>query len=312
MTAVTLFLVIRMIDPVHLRQNIVLVPWWFYVVAISLTFFRTWMLSVRWRLLNSDLSGQISGWQYFRFSVIARLYDFIMPGALGGDIIKGGYVWHHVKEKKGENIISMLVDRLVGLVSMLSIGFIALLFARERLNIDMVSIVAVTAALVIVTFLLERKDFFLKEIKSIKRQGRIPAFIGKTADTLETSLNFYRKNRRRVFLAFCIALPVNIIPFLFYFLKVFLLQIDISLIHVVFVLAIASLISALPISLGGHGVRELSLVYLFGLFGVTTDQVITLVAVSYLQKIIFAATALLFLVDMEKIIRKFVKPISTS
>jgi len=79
-----------------------------------------------------------------------------------------------------------------------------------------------------------------------------------------------------------------------------LLQIDISFLNIVFALSLVSLISAIPISVGGHGVRELTLVFFLSLFDVSTDQVIALVAISYIQRIIFSFSAVLFLIDFAK------------
>ena len=59
------------------------------------------------------------------------------------------------------------------------------------------------------------------------------------------------------------------------------------------------LITALPISIGGVGVRELSLIWLLGMFGVSSEQTVTLSLLVYVNTIIIAILALPLLFDVK-------------
>ena len=58
------------------------------------------------------------------------------------------------------------------------------------------------------------------------------------------------------------------------------------------------LITALPISIGGVGVRELSLIWLLGMFGVSSEQAVTLSLLVYINTILIALLALPLLLDV--------------
>jgi glycosyltransferase 2 family protein len=72
----------------------------------------------------------------------------------------------------------------------------------------------------------------------------------------------------------------------------------------VFTVAMMWVITALPISIGGIGVREISLVYLLGLNGISSDQALALSAVNYIYIVTVAIFSSLFLFDIHKLSRQ--------
>jgi uncharacterized protein (TIRG00374 family) len=169
----------KTIDFQKLQVSISLVPWYIYGFSLLISIFRTWVSAVRWKLINPDSTNQMANWQYFRFSMISHIYNMIMPGALGGDVAKGGYVLNHIKHKKGENVISILVDRFIGLFSIFIMGVISLSFIHiEDSRHISVAILGVVIVCVFGIIFLMNKNFILF-LKNIRISGKIGVFYVK-------------------------------------------------------------------------------------------------------------------------------------
>jgi uncharacterized protein (TIRG00374 family) len=68
-------------------------------------------------------------------SIFIIFYNNFMPGSVGGDLLRAWYVTKHTP-KKFEAVLSVFVDRVIGLLSTLTIAvFFYLLFLRGRGNI---------------------------------------------------------------------------------------------------------------------------------------------------------------------------------
>jgi glycosyltransferase 2 family protein len=88
-----------------------------YMVGIVMTFGRWFMLvrviEPRFRFRATIILG-----------FIGMVYNLVVPGAVGGDLIKGGYLARmHIK--KTQAIASMVIDRIVGLLALFVLASIA-------------------------------------------------------------------------------------------------------------------------------------------------------------------------------------------
>ena len=89
-------------------------------------------ISLRWWLLLRSQRIFINFWAAVRLYLLGWFYNNFMPGSMGGDLLRAWYVSKHTS-KKFEAVLSVFVDRLVGLLSTLSIAvFFYLLFLRGQ------------------------------------------------------------------------------------------------------------------------------------------------------------------------------------
>ncbi len=83
----------------------------------------------RWQILLSFESISVSFSKAFRLSLIGIFFNFFMPGGVGGDVVKAGFLIREVGQKKWFIGWSILVDRIFGLLAlMLYSGVSGLLF----------------------------------------------------------------------------------------------------------------------------------------------------------------------------------------
>jgi len=103
-----------------------------FAVALGIFIIGQILIGLRWWLLLRSQSIFIGFWVAVRLYFLGWFYNNFMPGSVGGDLIRAWYVTKHT-DKKFEAVLSVFVDRVIGLASTLIIAaFFYLLFIRGQ------------------------------------------------------------------------------------------------------------------------------------------------------------------------------------
>lgn len=86
--------------------------------------------AVRWRMLLACQEIHISLWQAVKLTILGFFFNNFLPG-LTGDVVKAVYVSGHT-EYKTRAALSVLVDRLVGMVALGFVALVALLVVGDK------------------------------------------------------------------------------------------------------------------------------------------------------------------------------------
>jgi uncharacterized protein (TIRG00374 family) len=81
----------------------------------------------RWARLLDVQGVFLSGWQAIRLSMIGVFFNVIGPGGVGGDAAKMVYVKERAGPRDAEAILSILVDRIVGLLGLFIVAISAVI-----------------------------------------------------------------------------------------------------------------------------------------------------------------------------------------
>ena len=105
---------------------------WLFVGMVGIFALGQIIVGFRWWLLLRSQSIIIDWWAAVRLHFLGLFYNNFMPSSVGGDLVRAWYVTRHT-EKKFEAALSVLVDRVIGLLSTLVIaGFFYWLFLRGK------------------------------------------------------------------------------------------------------------------------------------------------------------------------------------
>ena len=111
---------------------------WVYV-AIGVYIVAQTLLAKRWVMLLSVYGVNISIFQAIKLTYLGLFYNNFFPGAIGGDLLKGWYIRKHSSgAKQVEAVMSVVVDRFVGLIGMICVAGIASLFAGKDIKVSLV------------------------------------------------------------------------------------------------------------------------------------------------------------------------------
>jgi uncharacterized protein (TIRG00374 family) len=91
---------------------------WFFAGIVAAFIASQAILASRWWLLLRTQGIHIEIWAAIRLHFLGLFYNNAMPGSIGGDLIRAWYVTKHT-EKKFEAVLSIFVDRFIGLLSSL-------------------------------------------------------------------------------------------------------------------------------------------------------------------------------------------------
>ncbi|CAN5729391.1 hypothetical protein BH23PLA1_BH23PLA1_42700 [soil metagenome] len=105
-----------------------------YLSGLVLTFFR-------WYLLVRALGLPFRVRDALRLGFIGNVYNLVIPGAVGGDVVKGAFLCRE-QERKTQAVASMVVDRLVGLVGLFLLAGCSGLLAWSGANAEVRSLIA--------------------------------------------------------------------------------------------------------------------------------------------------------------------------
>jgi glycosyltransferase 2 family protein len=89
-----------------------------YLTALVITFFR-------WHQLVRAQGMVFSFRDAVRLGFIGNIWNLVIPGAVGGDVIKAGFLCRMQPDKKPQAVASMVLDRILGLLGLFLLAGIA-------------------------------------------------------------------------------------------------------------------------------------------------------------------------------------------
>ncbi|MBI3844637.1 MAG: flippase-like domain-containing protein [Planctomycetes bacterium] len=248
-----------------------------------------WLVTViRWQLLTAARGMPIPFGLAYRLTYIGFFFSNVLPGATGGDVVKA-VMAAKGRSDKTDMVVSVFVDRIIGLVAMAILAGIALLFhlgdPRFRaLILAVVWILGVSLVGAAIFFSRRlRRVFFLDRLLE-----KLPA--KRLLQDVDRAFFLYRYHKGAVFAAFGLS-----------FLNLFFLttnnaliglalNADVPLYHYLIFAPIASIVTAIPLLPAGWGLGEMAYSYLFKTVGASGTTGVTL---SVLYRISTVAWSLL-------------------
>ena len=233
------------------------------------------MSAWRWHLLLKGIRLSVPYVRTLSLQMIGIFFNSAMPGAVGGDIIKAVYVMrdHHTKQKTPA-MVTILLDRIVGLMGLFTIGVVAVLANIDRFwnNPLTKSLVIMTMAifagmvLVFAAMLVKYpsgKDPFIRIF-----QLKVPGF--SVLHKIYEALRFYRNAPGYLVKAWLISIGMQLVFMTYmWFLTIVVTgqQVDLALIGTVYPLG--ALTTALPLAPGGLGIGHVAFDKLYATIGLS-------------------------------------------
>jgi uncharacterized protein (TIRG00374 family) len=228
------------------------------------------IIGLRWWILLRSQSIFIKFWAAVRLYLLGWFYNNFMLGSMGGDVVRAVYVTKHT-DKKFEAVLSVFVDRVIGLVSTLIIAaFFYLLFIRGQgqaipfeSQIGFFKLILFWAFIVIAAFfcvlLLHKRGRLLL--------ARIWAYIRSPAIRMilkfKEAIVIYCKKPLTILLAFGLTVFLQMLAITAFWLLGRNMGIQVSVKYYYVFFTLTWVLGAVPISIAGAGVVEGLLVSLF-------------------------------------------------
>lgn len=293
----SILVVLYIVDIKELVASFGKVPIWLLGFGVLLTVFRTWLTGLRWKLVNPDVAEQLSRWQYFKYLMIANTFNLFMPGALGGDFVKTAIIVKSVNINRVENIIAIFADRIIGLLSIILLALVSLGFATDIENRYFFIRFITTLLAVFIGSVLFASNGIVHKLGEwiFSKIGKAGIILQNILEKWQKSLLFFRKNYLRVITAFMLSVPIHFSSFFIAYMVARHLQIDIGFFDISMIMALVWVITAVPITISGAGVREISFVYFLSKYGVEASPAASLSMHLYLIMVFVGLLGFVFI-----------------
>jgi len=227
------------------------------------------ILAGRWKLLLQAQQVRLSFTQAISLTMIGLLFNLVMPGSVGGDVIKGYYVSSHTVERKPQAMTTILVDRSIGLLGLLGMAACAafwnLSLFREHKALVALGVTTSAAFLAGVLLLLAAVAASSRAIALVQRlPRRIP--LRDLASKSLGALMEYQRRPSHLFAAQAISVLVHLLACFAFYLSTRALGVSHPpLAYFFFIVPLGLVTTILPISPGGIGVGQAAFHALFQL-----------------------------------------------
>ena len=257
-------------------DRLALLPLWF--IPFGLLFYMLCQIvsTLRWQVLLRARGVEAGFWGLFRLYMIGMFANNFLPGAVGGDAVKAMGLYRD--NRPGDiAVASVLVERFLGLAALGLLGLVASVPVLMERTGDWVIIVSTLGTAAIITA--AGAVVWFPPIS-----GRIARALGRTRSTRIRDIMFkmfeatriYWDHKGALLLAFALSILVQAMIAFYYMLAAVVTGLDLQLIYFFAFLPAITLVSLLPISIGGLGVRELVMIYLFARVGVDSADILTI------------------------------------
>ena len=272
--------------------NVSMTPW-IMAMLVAATLIMV-IQANRWKGLSVQ-GLEIPFKTYYAYTALGYFFNNLLPTGFGGDAVKS-LAFGKKFNQTSQSVSAVLLARIQGLLAMFLCFFIALPFALNKAEIPLsytiIMTVALLACMVFILLCLFSDKFPIPHFVTDKL-----TFIPK----MQKSLSIYRQYKKQLLLSSLDSLWIQLLTlFIAYaYFKAVGVDIDISIL-VVFT-SITIVVSMLPISLNGIGVREGIQVALFtGILGIPAPVVLAAGLLGYIPLLFQAAQGAIVLIARKK------------
>ena len=241
-----------------------------FLFALSSLMFVIFALVINtrwWWLLRANELG-VGFWEAQRYSWIGFFFNNIIPGATGGDVIKAIYIARRCQGEPVRALVSVAVDRVIGLLSLVFVGSLASILAISRFPRLSYSIwfaalgIAVCAALLV-------SPTLRKILRFESGIDYLPKRIAKVIRDLDQAVLYYRTQLKGIGLWILVSPVIYSVVFVSFFIMDRALGVGLQLTDYFVICPIVFVLQGIPIAPAGWGIGEALFGSLIGKFGAT-------------------------------------------
>lgn len=239
---------------------------WLFVLAAGFFVVSNALGACQWFLLLRGQSLAVSLRQAVVFYWVGVFFNNVLLGNIGGDAMRI-YDMRRLTGETSRAAAATFMDRFVGLFSTCCLALGACVFVAEVRRPGLLTILVPVFAGLVVLLAMGLSRRLGSSVQRIL-QRLLPARVSRILGELRGNFVVYRHKAPLLVGVWLVSLGVQFSRILVYFTAGAAVGLDVGLRYFVGFQPVAAIIAALPISVGGLGVREGVLVELFGGIGV--------------------------------------------
>lgn len=252
----------------------------YIIIAMLITAFTIYVEAYRMKILTDKQGIWLSINQIIDINLITNFYGLFLPGSIAGGAIR----WHKLSQPNNkwmEAFASISFNRLISTIVLVKVGILFwALDANSRSNYMIGSILFAILGVLIVTYFVvfdKKLSSFLQKYTRKFNLSIVPGIIrSKISKLLISTGQYHGLSRSLLIYIFGLSLASHLLGILTFYLFALSLGINISFINIGWVRSFILIVTMLPVSFAGLGVREGTLIYLLQPYGVLTTDAVAL------------------------------------
>lgn len=233
------------------------------MLALILVVLNTAVAAWRWIILLKARGMEIPFGYGFGLYLIGTFFNFALPGAVSGDLVRGYYLVQDYPSRKMDSALSVLIDRILGLYSYFVLSLFAVLLDLDFvLHHEKIRLIASLAFLLTLGMTVFFVLCFSERLYSGLGIRYVVERIGPLHRVME---GFQRFGERPVILMFSVLVSLlsQVLTMTFFYEVGVLMNDPVSWKAILFAMPMGFVVSAVPISPAGVGVGQVAFLYLF-------------------------------------------------
>lgn len=247
----------------------------------------------RWQVMLQGQGGEAGLLTLIRLYLVAMFFNNILPSRFAGDVVRA-YGTSIRLTTKTRSAAAVIMDRLVGAISVLLLGVIAMVFSPSVIpwQLSQLLVVGLLVGLAVVGLLVVPSPLQGTMRRLLGLAGQLPLigkFLGKRVMAAVDAVLAYSGKPGLIVGALLVSMVANGLSIVNIYLYALAVGADVSLAKAAVVAPAVLAVGLLPISLNGLGTIELTFVVLLGLMGVEPDMAL---AVAILRRLVLLGQSL--------------------
>jgi glycosyltransferase 2 family protein len=219
----------------------------------------------------------------FRLTMIGNFFSMVIPGTVGGDIVKGYYLMNKEGNNKGRSSGIIIMDRVLGFFAIVFFAIVAIiyLFQKDIVKLDsyhreldfIIITISSLFGLFVAFLVFGRNQLFRRKLKTIF----LAIFRNNILYYIAEGFGLILKKPRTVIFSFIISLLVQLISFAGLLILVNISSVNmLGIIPLFAVISVVKIFGAIPVTPGNIGWIELIAAFGFSVVGSNTGAEIFL------------------------------------
>lgn len=243
--------------------------------------------ALKWKVLIPDQGY----YRLIRYNLIGRFYSLIMPGQMGGEVVKA-YLISKNQDQQERFYVSVFIDKLTSLMVIIVLFFAGIVFSDRMFPIAIIWVTVVITVTILALFFMVRINLFYQKVTLILEKlleyDRLHFSISRLIEIV-TAWNKYSKKTWKLIQSLSLGIIYQLIAVSMIYLIGRELGFGISFLNWIWLVSLVSIALFLPISLAGLGIREGSFVVLLSLFSVPNERAVALSLIFFSLQLIASA-----------------------
>jgi hypothetical protein len=290
-TGILVIWIINSLDFESFTNIINTINWPIITWAIIVSFVDMSISALRWKVLMRPFKPHFSYLYLLYLTFVAHCYNMVVPGNIAGDVVRAFKT----------SMATVFLDRLIGMLGLVVVVLFGIIFSYP-----MLSELGLMKYIIVVMLILSLLSISIFSRRVTRQFSWIGNMLGPFYEKIKVallSIQLYRNYYREIIEAFCATLSSHLLIVTTVYLINMAIGSNATYLHCLLFVPVIGLISSIPVTIGGIGLREAGYILLFTQVGVTKEHALGISLIFFLLLVGWAIVgAILSVVPMEKIL----------